>query len=52
VKTGGTPAASGIPLATNINPLPQGEAIVTLVVNGRRYGDVEAKIDMDDPSCK
>lgn len=48
-KTGDTPAASGIPLATNINPLPQGEAIVTLVVNGRRYGDVEAKIDMDDP---
>ena|GEM_PF-722117 len=37
------------PLAANINPLPQGEAIVTLVINGRRYGDVDAKIDMDDP---
>lgn len=37
------------PLETNINPLPEGEAVITLIVNGVRFGDVETKIDIDDP---
>lgn len=49
-QEGDTP--NGEALKTNINPIPQGEAIVTLVVNGRRWGDVEAKIDLDDPFLK
>ncbi len=36
-------------LEQNINPLPEGEAIVTLRVNGKRWGDVEARIDLEDP---
>ncbi len=38
-----------LPLEQNLNPIPEGEAIVALNVNGKRYGDVEAKIDMEDP---
>ena len=36
-------------LEQNINPLPEGEAIVALRVNGKRRGDVEARIDLEDP---
>lgn len=36
-------------LEQNINPLPEGEAIVALKINGQRHGDVEARIDLDDP---
>ena len=36
-------------LEQNINPLPEGEAIIALQVNGRRKGDVEARIDLEDP---
>ncbi|HWR12396.1 MAG TPA: fimbria/pilus outer membrane usher protein [Rectinemataceae bacterium] len=35
-----------------MNPVPEGEAIVALNINGRRYGDVDAKIDMEDPFIK
>jgi len=35
-----------------VNPVPQGEAIVALNINKKRYGDVDAKIDMDDPFIK
>ena len=38
-----------ISLEQNLNPIPEGEAIVALNVNGKRYGDVEAKIDLEDP---
>lgn len=36
-------------LAQNINPLPEGEAIIALRVNGKRYGDVLVRIDLEDP---
>jgi outer membrane usher protein len=39
----------GTLLEQNINPLPEGEAIVALKVNGKRHGDVEARIDLEDP---
>jgi len=44
--------STAVPLERNVNPIPQGEAIVALNVNGKRYGDVDAKIDMDDPFVK
>lgn len=37
------------PLESNINPIPGGEAVITLMVNGSRFGDVETKIDLEDP---
>ena len=37
------------PLEANINPLPAGEAPITLIVNGSRFGDLNAKIDLEDP---
>ncbi|MDD3982226.1 MAG: fimbria/pilus outer membrane usher protein, partial [Spirochaetales bacterium] len=36
-------------LEQNINPLPEGEALVALRVNDKRWGDVEALIDLEDP---
>jgi len=39
-------------LEQNINPVPEGEAIIALNINDKRYGDVEARIDMDDPFLK
>lgn len=36
-------------LEENINPLPEGEAIVSLRVNGKRRGDVEVRIELEDP---
>lgn len=41
-----------IALEHNINPVPENEAVVGLYVNRSRYGDVEARIDMDDPFIK
>lgn len=45
-------ASAATPLEQNINPVPQGEAIVALNINGKRYGDVDAKIDLEDPFIK
>lgn len=36
-------------LERNIHPLPANEALIVLHINGRRFGDVEALIDADDP---
>ena len=36
-------------LEQNINPVPEGEAIIALNINEKRYGDVEARIDLEDP---
>ncbi|MCE5256771.1 MAG: hypothetical protein LLF89_08000 [Spirochaetaceae bacterium] len=41
-----------VALETNVNPVPEGDAIIALKVNGKKYGDVDAKIDMDDPFIK
>ncbi|MDP2790385.1 MAG: fimbria/pilus outer membrane usher protein [Rectinemataceae bacterium] len=39
-------------LEQNINPVPEGEAIIALNINRVRYGDVEARIEMEDPFIK
>ncbi len=36
-------------LEQNINPVPEGEALIGLNVNDKHWGDVEARIDFDDP---
>lgn len=45
------PGQSAMPpvLETNIEPVPETEAPVTLYVNDRLIGDVEVRIDMDNP---
>lgn len=44
--------STSIILERNIDPLPEGEALIALRVNGKRYGDVEAKIDLENPFLK
>jgi len=39
-------------LERNANPVPEGEAIISLNINREHYGDVEARIDLDDPFIK
>lgn len=39
-------------LEENINPVPEGEAIIALTINRIRYGDVEARIELEDPFIK
>jgi hypothetical protein len=36
-------------LAENINPVPEGEAIISLYINDKYYGDVETRIELEDP---
>jgi len=36
-------------LEENINPVPEGEALIALTINRIRYGDVEARIELEDP---
>jgi len=40
---------SQTPLSHNIKPVPEGEALITLYINGVRYGDIECRIDIDNP---
>jgi len=40
---------SPMPLDHNIKPVPEGEALITLYINGVRYGDIECRIDTDNP---
>lgn len=42
-------ASTIAPLPMNVRPVPLGEAIITLMVNGNIVGDVETRIDMDNP---
>jgi outer membrane usher protein len=41
--------SAGTILEQNINPVPEGEAIIALQVNGRRRGDIEVRIELEDP---
>jgi len=43
------PVEGPLPLQQNINPLPESEAIISLVVNRERIGDVESRIELEDP---
>jgi hypothetical protein len=49
VKPGYTLSTQPLPLEHNLKPVPEGEALVTLYINGVRYGDIDCKIDVDNP---
>ena len=38
-----------VPLQQNFNPIPDSEAIISLVVNRERIGDIESRIELEDP---
>jgi outer membrane usher protein len=42
-------AAKPVSLEHNIKPVPESEALITLYVNGVRYGDINCRIDTDNP---
>jgi outer membrane usher protein len=36
-------------LTENINPIPEGEAIISLFINDKYYGEAETRIELEDP---